>query len=98
MYRVKILTIRPSAEVKFFPGSDLTKQHMQTMKDQGKLVEDVWELSEDGLTRTYTATWSSKEDYLAFTDIEELAEERWNRKRYNTANNIVMRLEEAVEV
>lgn len=98
MYQITVVTARPSTDAVFWPQSEEVRNIVQGFRSDGSLVSDNLTVSEDGLTRTYTAIWLSKEKYLEFIDNEVVSNERWQRKLYNKNNNIVMTTTEAKEI
>lgn len=98
MYQITVISSRSTTDVVFYPQHDSVKTIIQTYRDSGDLVTEDLSISDDGLSRTYTATWISKEKYLEFIDNEVVTAERLNRKMYNQNNNIVMALAEAKEI
>lgn len=98
MYQITVITSRPNLDTVFYPQSENVKSVVQNFRSEGSLVDDNLTVSEDGLVRTYTATWISKEKYLEFIENETVANERWQRKLYNKNNNIVMTTTEAKEI
>lgn len=98
MYQITVITARQNTDTVFWPQSENIRAIIQECRTSGSLVNDELSISEDGLTRTYTATWITKEKYLEFIDNEVVSEERWNRKMYNNKNNIVMSTTEAKEI
>lgn len=98
MYQITVITSRPNLDTVFYPQSENVKSVVQNFRSEGSLVDDNLTVSEDGLVRTYTATWISKEKYLEFIENETVSKERWQRKLYNKNNNIVMATTEAKEI
>lgn len=98
MYQITVITSRPNLDTVFYPQSENVRSVVQNFRSEGSLVDDNLTVSEDGLVRTYTATWISKEKYLEFIENETVANERWQRKLYNKNNNIVMTTTEAKEI
>jgi hypothetical protein len=87
---------RPSTEVKwhFDPTeavvSNEFKQKMSQYIQDGKCLSTARTFSEDNLTTTYEALWSTIEDYNE-SDTDPILEQMWAaRDAYNAANGIAM--------
>lgn len=77
---VTILKIkRRNAEVPTFPRPTAVAEFIAQCKNEGKLLAESTSRSEDQLTSTYQAIWSTSADYIEFINnpvIFEFTEER----------------------
>lgn len=90
----KLMQQRPSLDVDFFNASDNFKQLKQEYILQGKLEDSGASFSDDNLTKTWTLTYSTEEDYLSFKDEIYTREYMNQMYEYNQANKISFSVEQ----
>ena len=92
--KIKLIQQRPSVEVNFYEPTESFLTLKTEFINAGKMKETITTISEDGLTRSTVAEWTTLDDYIQFVNDERLIENSELRNLHNETNLISFSLED----
>ena len=92
--KIKLIQQRPSVNVNFYEPTESFKTLKTEFINAGKMKETITTISEDGLTRSSLAEWTTLDDYFDFLNDDRLIENNQLREMYNETNLISFSLED----
>jgi hypothetical protein len=98
MYVLTYIMTRPDPSVPWFSRPEEINRQFGIEKREGRLIFDEFEISSDGNSGTYTATWDTKESYEKFIGLPMMKSFRDERQKYNQQTGCTILLLSEVEV
>jgi len=92
--KVKLIQQRPSVDVIFYEPTESFGTLKTEFINAGKMKETITTISEDGLTRSTLAEWTTFDDYVEFVNDDRLIENTRLRDLHNETNLISFSLED----
>jgi len=92
--KIKLIQQRPSVDVNFYEPTELFLTLKTQFINAGKMKETVTTVSEDGLTRTTDAEWTTLNDYVEFVNDDRSVENGSLRDLHNETNLISFSIED----
>ena len=83
MYVITYISTRPDPTIPWFSRSEEINKQFSIEKREGRLIFDEFEVSSDGISGVYTATWDTKESYQNFINLSMMLSFRKERQEYN---------------
>jgi len=92
--KVKLIQQRPSVDVIFYEPTESFGTLKTEFINAGKMKETITTISEDGLTRSTLAEWTTLDDYINFINDDRSIENGRLRDLHNDTNLISFSLED----
>jgi len=92
--KVKLVQQRPSVDVIFYEPTESFGTLKTEFINAGKMKETITTISEDGLTRSTLAEWTTLDDYINFVNDDRAIENNNLRNSHNETNLISFSLED----
>jgi len=92
--KVKLIQQRPSVDVIFYEPTESFGTLKTEFINAGKMKETITTISEDGLTRSTLAEWTTLDDYINFVNDDRSIENSRLRNLHNGTNLISFSLED----
>jgi len=92
--KVKLVQQRPSVDVIFYEPTESFGTLKTEFINAGKMKETITTISEDGLTRSTLAEWTTLDDYFEFVNDDRSIENNNLRNLHNETNLISFSLED----
>jgi len=87
-FKVTTIKTRPALNIAWIAGDDAGATLQGAADTAGKLLTNSNSLSDDGLSITTTQTWVSKQVYIDYVSLEEVATLRLARTLHQITNMI----------
>jgi len=92
--KIKLIQQRPSVDVVFYEPTESFGTLKTEFINAGKMKETITTISEDGLTRSTLAEWTTLDDYINFVNDDRAIENNNLRNSHNETNLISFSLED----
>ena len=92
--KIKLIQQRPSVDVVFYEPTESFGTLKTEFINAGKMKETITTISEDGLTRSTLAEWTTLDDYFEFVNDDRSIENNNLRNLHNETNLISFSLED----
>ena len=92
--KIKLIQQRPSVDVNFYEPIESFLTLKTQFINAGKMKETVTTVSEDGLTRTTDAEWTTINDYVEFVNDDRSIQNGNLRNLHNETNLISFSIED----
>lgn len=92
--KVKLIQQRPSVNVNFYEPTESFGTLKTEFINAGKMKETITTISEDGLTRSTLAEWTTLDDYINFINDDRLIKNNQLRDLHNKTNLISFSIED----
>ena len=92
--KIKLIQQRPSVDVNFYEPIESFLTLKTQFINAGKMKETITTVSEDGLTRTTDAEWTTINDYIEFINDDRSIENGKLRNLHNETNLISFSIED----
>ena len=92
--KIKLIQQRPTVNVNFYEPTEAFGILKTEFINAGKMKETITTVSEDGLTRTTDAEWTTINDYVEFVNDDRSIENGNLRNLHNETNLISFSIED----